>query len=389
MNVNLSFYRLKLKAKLRHLRRSPGDVDPQSIESERVELTALFVQLKQMQQAAGVAEPNAAIVTSSSTVDPWDDLAFDPILSDDDPVLPDTRPVHTPADNNHQTSTGGHPIEDQTITMCSNGNTSVNYRNLEIKHRTLMAEDQLSHIRNLIAEKSFQFSHVIRVSPRKSVTTRARAAVKKLNNQIAEHCRCYARCRSSLMILGADQSILSKFNILNPVDIVGSTAILKPNDPGSTKIKLSWIWQSSASHILTYTGQTQDELADAISYMADDAPRLLECMLMFYCFILNLIHLVRRVHWLRARAQLMRWQEEVTLTTYEMQWTVRYFIHKSKFWSDVQTIPASTSNTPANIQFDVAGCHAYSKRKYWTWHQLAIKADNTFKVINNAYKSPL
>ena len=41
---------------------------------------------------------------------------------------------------------------------------------------------------------------------------------------------------------------------------------------------------------------------------------------------------VHRVHWLHACAQLMRWQEEVTLTTYEMQWTVRYFRYRSQSW---------------------------------------------------------
>jgi len=39
--------------------------------------------------------------------------------------------------------------------------------------------------------------------------------------------------------------------------------------------------------------------------------------------------IVRRVHWLRAHAQLMRWREEVTLTGYEMHWVVRYFLNKS------------------------------------------------------------
>jgi len=42
--------------------------------------------------------------------------------------------------------------------------------------------------------------------------------------------------------------------------------------------------------------------------------------------------IVRRVHWLRARAQLMRWREEVTLTGYEMHWVVRYFLNKSQTW---------------------------------------------------------
>ena len=61
------------------------------------------------------------------------------------------------------------------------------------------------------------------ISPCKRVTTRARSTVKKLNNHIAEHCRFYARCQSSLMILGAEPAILSHFKVLNPVDVVGST----------------------------------------------------------------------------------------------------------------------------------------------------------------------
>jgi hypothetical protein len=76
----------------------------------------------------------------------------------------------------------------------------------------------------------------------------------------------------------------------------------------------------------------------------------------------------------------MRWQEEVTLTTYEMQWTVRYFTHKSKFWSDVLSTPAQPISP---------GAIAYSKRKHSTWNHLALKSDKTFKIFNNAYKSPL
>lgn len=270
---------MKLKAKLRHLRRSPENIDPDVIQSERVELTTLFVQLKQMQQVAGVAEPNATIIPSSGTVDQWDDLAFDPVITDAESIIPNSEQIPSQSNLTHTNDIGPVSIEDQVIALCSNGNTSSNYRNLEITHRILMADEQLGHIRNLIAEKSFQFSHVIRVSPRKGVTTRARAIVKKLNNQIAEHCRFYARCRSSLQTLGADQSILSKFKVLNPVDIVGSTAILKPNAPRSTKIKLSWIWQSSARNIITYSGQSPEVLADDPIFVADDPSSILECML--------------------------------------------------------------------------------------------------------------
>ena len=61
-------------------------------------------------------------------------------------------------------------------------------------------------------------------------------------------------------------------------DIIGSTAILKPNQPGSTKIKLSWIWQVSARNILLYARQDPDDMAKYHNTDADDHPSILECM---------------------------------------------------------------------------------------------------------------
>ena len=100
---------------------------------------------------------------------------------------------------------------------------------------------------------------------------------------------------------------------------------------------------------------------------------------------------VRRVHWLHAHAQQMRWQEEVTITTYEMQWTVHYFIYKSNFWSEIQNAPATdglTLEVNGNALGMDVGSLSYAKQKHLTWYQFALKADKTFKVINNAYKSP-
>ena len=75
---------MRLKAKLRHHRRGPGNVDPESIQLERTDLTSLFAQLKQLQQVAGVAEPNATIISISEMAYAWDDLAFDPVLAEAD-----------------------------------------------------------------------------------------------------------------------------------------------------------------------------------------------------------------------------------------------------------------------------------------------------------------
>jgi hypothetical protein len=232
-------------------------------------------------------------------LDIWDDLAFDPIVPSSDssvpftvqaevqpsyanlPAFPVTRPTGP---------IGPFPIEDQLIALPSNGNTSNVYRDLELTHRIRLAEDQLNHIRNLIAEKSFQFSHVIRVSPRKGVTTRSRAAVKKLNNQIAEHGRLYGKCRASIQILKAEDHILARLKVLTPIDVTASTAMLNPNAPGSTRIKLSWIWQSTSRHILELP-VTHNLLAEQSLHCDPNAEQipegfesLLECMFFVFSF---------------------------------------------------------------------------------------------------------
>ena len=88
----------------------------------------------------------------------------------------------------------------------------------------------------------------------------------------------------------------------------------------------------------------------------------------------------------------MRWAEEVTLTSYEMQWTVRYFTQKSKSWAEIQnTLSGKVSSTDINLTEvrDYTGQLAYAKRKNATWFQLALKSDKAFKILNKAYKSPL
>jgi hypothetical protein len=95
----------------------------------------------------------------------------------------------------------------------------------------------------------------------------------------------------------------------------------------------------------------------------------------------------------------MRWREEVTLTGYEMQWTVRYFRHMSLKWAlpfDHQ-LPAfgpsagigtgtGTGTDPLNL---TAGAIAYWNRKHAVWNGLVNSADGQFRSCNPAYDSPL
>lgn len=86
----------------------------------------------------------------------------------------------------------------------------------------------------------------------------------------------------------------------------------------------------------------------------------------------------------------MRWQEQVTLTTYEMQWTVRYFKHNRDSWDIPSSAGTGTSGIDqVNSQSLSPGAVAYRARKRADWHDMMIKADSTFTKSNPAYQSPL
>ena len=85
---------------------------------------------------------------------------------------------------------------------------------------------------------------------------------------------------------------------------------------------------------------------------------------------------VNRVHWIRARAQNNRWQEELTLTEYEMQWTVRYFQHQAGQWEKWGNQAEYATKQ---------GAAAYAARKVVMWTHMAKDADRKFMLINDLY----
>jgi hypothetical protein len=246
--------RVEVQSKVRQVARKRGGVDMEAIEKDCGQLTVLYLELRRAQQAANIMESNNVPFVDVDGLNIWDDVELDIIPNSDDmPIKLDQAPETAPAPAGN--SLGPSTIEDYLIPLPSNGNVDICHRNLELTLRYSRAEHHLTRIRELIAEKSFQYSHVMRVSPRKGTTTCSRASVKKLNTEIALHCRLYARCRARLILLGGDQS---RFKVLTPNDVKASTAIINPNESGSTRLKLSWIWESSDGHRFGLAGAGAD-----------------------------------------------------------------------------------------------------------------------------------
>ncbi|KAF8801023.1 hypothetical protein BYT27DRAFT_7116145 [Phlegmacium glaucopus] len=162
---------------------------------------------------------NSSQTIGTESLDIWDDIVNEPVHASVNaaqqavaaPAPAPGAPVSAlaPASNvSHRLlslAIGPIPIEDQLLSLPSNGNVGPVHRDLECSHYIALAQHHLNQIHNLIAEKSFQFSHIIHISPHKGVTTRSRAAVKKLDLQIALHCQLYTRCQTHFVALDADQ----------------------------------------------------------------------------------------------------------------------------------------------------------------------------------------
>ena len=134
-------------------------------------------------------------------------------------------------------------IERRHLPLPSYSNPASNYAGDELRLRKRQADCLLDSIRSAVAEKSFQYSHVMRKAPRKGVITRSRTVIGKVNSKIAGLCSAYNRCRAAMIRLKANEETLLRYKHLVPGDVKASTAMIDPNVPGASSIRLSWIWQ--------------------------------------------------------------------------------------------------------------------------------------------------
>jgi hypothetical protein len=152
--------RIELQDKVCRLGKSPQASDTQSVKREREALASHLVTLTQLQNAANIADHE--IIPSRITRD--NEAEFD--NSDDlDPSDEDTPaasgPSHSSAD-----ITNAIPVEQQIFLPCNGALADV-----EINLRKNQASRLLHQLQELIANKSFQYSHIIRTAPRKGVCT--------------------------------------------------------------------------------------------------------------------------------------------------------------------------------------------------------------------------
>ena len=214
--------------------REPRDDDWQKLENLRASLANRMAELTILQAAAGaLPAAESQNILRENQLEEWDTIFEGPDEDDDtdefegpDQDHPtDDRPYPTSAwDPNASVPTQPHlPVELQTICLPSTRNVTSGHEDIELSLRRDQAKNHLHQLHKLIAEKSFQYSHIIRVAPTKGVRTRARGTVKGMNMKIAFHCEVYSHCRSRLVVLGADDDTLQQFRELQKEHIKAST----------------------------------------------------------------------------------------------------------------------------------------------------------------------
>jgi hypothetical protein len=219
--------RLALLGDVRAISRIPREDARQAVEREREKLRELINVFTGMQNTLGIG--TGAVVESLDEV-------YVAAFEETGQHIPDR------VSGTEQNS----PVPPESVRLplpsFLMANTSP-LRAIELALREKQADQLLQELREAIAEKSFLWSHLHRVAPRKTVTTQSRSAIQKINQVIAARSAAYNKCRAALERLEAPSHIREKYKILNREDVGASTSIRNPNESGDARLRLSWIWQ--------------------------------------------------------------------------------------------------------------------------------------------------
>ena len=95
---------------------------------------------------------------------------------------------------------------------------------------------------------------------------------------------------------------------------------------------------------------------------------------MVYTIITSCV--VHQVNWLYARARYHRWREEFNITSHEMEWVTRYFVHQMRKWSAWSDLAAAGGKT---------GHVCYAEAQIDIWKRLGEDVDKQFAEENSQY----
>ncbi|KAI9431647.1 hypothetical protein H4582DRAFT_1822196, partial [Lactarius indigo] len=209
----------------------------------------------------------------------------------------------------------------------------------ELHLREGQLNDSLHHIRIALGHKSYLFRHDVRPARTQRLKTRAWTEVHAAESTVQHHARVYTCARQAIVDLGAGSSLLDRYKVLRRQDLSVKTSVIAPHVRGQRNKSLPWFWTMDVRRD-----------ADVGEWMED-----------FY-----------RVHWLRAKAQKMRWIEELQCLQVEMDSAIRFFRHQEKFWQAKKELIEPQSQP---------GHAVWAARQSAMWSSMAVQAGSKFTAL--------
>ena len=253
-------------------------------------------------------------------------------------------------------------------------------REKELRIRKAHADDLLESIRGAIIQKAWLFRYEVRRTEG-TQRTRAQSRVSLLAQSIIGSRRKYNDNRQVMFSLtqsNEERQVMEQdYPKLTKQDVNDSSAITEENARGGSRARLSWLWSVNRMPPAMHNADVSQQQPLNDQRIAD----------------------FNRIHWLRARAQKMRWQEEVELCQHEMEWTIRHYMYMARMWRarrDMAMLPGGVlpnvsagSMVTASTQLarHTLGFAAYASAQMAMWNELGHIADGRFAKSYTQYRS--
>lgn len=244
----INMFRWSLRDRIRRAGRQLSESDSRIIDSERQKIGNLMQSFWKARECAGCSPADVPQTTSEEEDDLSDDDDVEDDNGDDTTDLEDGENEGDESDYDNVTGNGYEqlpgPVEYHCVPVPSSvlGSGAAD-RATELMVRKANAEHLLGKVREAVADRSFQYSHIIRKAPTKGIKTRARSKAISQAVHLTDLARQYNRSRDTMQGLGASDADLKRYQRLEKSDLKASTAMLNPNMPGSTTQRVGWIWQ--------------------------------------------------------------------------------------------------------------------------------------------------
>ncbi|TFY81296.1 hypothetical protein EWM64_g2719 [Hericium alpestre] len=208
----------------------------------------------------------------------------------------------------------------------------------EAELREGQANDALQSLRLALGHKAFVFRHDVRNAGSQRGKTRAWADVMSIENTVQQQARIYRKAREALVTLKVKSSVLKRLQLLERAQLKVHTAVLDPVARGLRNANLPWFWSVDV----------KGDSAEA-TWLAD----------------------FHRVQWLRTCARLHRWEEQMVVLPFEMEWTVCGFRTRGAAWN-ARKIWADRKGKLGHL--------AYAAHQSAMWAEFATTAEAAFAV---------